>query len=547
VTELLQRKATVAVRLLSKKATFAPTDVVEVDVLGVDHAVRVTLWHLDRRVAEVTVEPGQTASFPPQPEGGYGVEAAGETAALDVLDDPLSRPRYGFVSHYEPGRETAGVATLVRRLHLNAVQFYDWMYRHARLLPPQDEFEDALGQPVSLTTVRELVEAVQEAGSLPMAYAAVYAVGKDERERWKDIALYRSDGKPWTLGEDFLWIVDPTNERWLAVFANELRGAMQQVGFAGFHLDQYGAPKRALRAGGTVIDLAEEFPRLINRLAAELPGARLIFNNVNDFPTSTTANAEQAAIYIEVWPPHEQLAHLAELVSKARRLAPGKGVILAAYLAPYSGDHETASGAERLLLATVFSHGGSVLLHGEERAALTEAYYVRHAELADGFVEVARRYYDFAVRYGDLLFDAGATDITRTHHSGENQEIKVDAPVPVATDCVPGVLWARVVRCSHGLLVSLIDLSEQTDTLWNAPKRSAGVLSGVRVALERTSPTSIFFASPESSPALQRLEPERDGRYDAVSLPPFSTWALIWVRDETATVAAATTTKTTEA
>ena len=539
MTELLPRKATVAVQVLPTKATFAPTDPVEVEIRGVDHAVPVTLWRLDRRVAEVTVEPGETARFPPQPEGGYGVEVGPQTGAatgaLDVLADPLSRPRYGFVSHYEPGRETAGVAELVRRLHLNAVQFYDWMYRHAQLLPPQNEFDDALGQPVSLTTVRELVEAVQGAGSLPMAYAAVYAVGKEERERWSDIALYRSDGEPWTLGEDFLWNVDPTNERWLSFFAAELRGALEQVGFVGFHLDQYGAPKRALRADGTVIDLAEEFPRLIDRLAAELPEARLIFNNVNDFPTFSTAKAPQDAIYIEVWPPHEQLAHLAELVSQARLLAPGKGVILAAYLAPYAEDEETASAAERLLLATVFSHGGSVLLHGEERAALTEAYYVRHAELTDATLDVTRRYYDFAVRYGDLLFDPSATDVTRTHLAGENQEVRVEAPVLVATDCVPGVLWARVIRCSHGLLVSLIDLSVQTDVGWNAPKRPAGLLDGVRVALERTSPTSVFFASPESSPALQPLTPERDGRHDVVSLPPFSTWALIWVRDEPTT------------
>jgi dextranase len=532
VTELVQRKATVGVRLLSRKATFAPADPVEVDVLGVDLPVRVALWHLDRCVAEVTVEPGGTASFPPQPEGGYGVEAAGESAALDVLADPLSRPRYGFVSHYEPGRQTAGVADLVRRLHLNAVQFYDWMYRHARLLPPQAEFEDALGQPVSLTTVRELIEAVRDAGSLPLGYAAVYAVGKEERERWNEIALYRSDGEPWTLGENFLWNVDPTDERWLAFFADELRGATEQVGFAGFHLDQYGAPKRALRVDGTVIDLAEEFPRLIDRLAAELPEARLIFNNVNDFPTWSTARAAQDAIYIEVWPPHDELAHLAELVSKARLLAPDKAVILATYLAPYTGDQETASAAERLLLATVFSHGGSVLLHGEERAVLTEAYYVRHAELTDAAVEVARRYFDFAVRYGDLLFDADATDVTRTHLTGENQEVRVEAPVPVATDCLPGVLWARVVRCSRGLLVSLIDLSGQSDARWNAPKRPARVLEGVRVAIERTSPTSILFASPEDSPALQRLEPERDGRHDVVTVPSFSTWALIWIRDE---------------
>ena len=520
------------VEVLPTKATFAPGDAVEVDVRGVADRTEVMLWHLDRLVATVIVEPGETATFPPQPEGGYGVEAGGETSALDVLADPLSRPRYGFVSHYEPGRDTAGVADQVRRLHLNAVQFYDWMYRHARLLPPQDVFDDALGQPISLATVRELAEAVRRAGSLPLAYAAVYAVGKQERARWSEIALTHSDGTPWTLGDDFLWIVDPTDEGWLRFFAGELRAAADNVGFAGFHLDQYGAPKLALRPDGTVVDLARGFPLLIDRVAAELPDARLIFNNVNDFPTESTARADQDAIYIEVWPPHDELGHLAGLAAKARLLAPDKPVILAAYLSQFGDDEATASAAERLQLATIFSHGASVLLHGEERAVLTDPYYVRHTDVQDATLEVSRRYYDFAVRYGDLLFDPTAVDVTRTRIAPETQEVTVAAPVPVATDCVAGALWARVVRGAHGLLVSLVDLSGQGDVLWKAPKRPPRPLADVRLRIERTTPMSIRFASPESSPSLQRLEPERQARHDVVTLPPFSTWGLVWISDE---------------
>jgi dextranase len=536
MTGILEPKASPSlvggIEVLPTKATFAPGDPIVIDVSGTADPTDVTLWHLGRLVAAVTVEPGETATFPPQPEGGYGVEAGGETSALDVLADPLSRPRYGFVSHYEPGRDTAGVTDQVRRLHLNAVQFYDWMYRHAQLLPPQDEFDDALGQPVSLATVRELVEAVQRAGSLPFAYAAVYAVGKHERARWSEIALVRSDGTPWTLGEDFLWIVDPTDESWLRFFAGELRAAVDNVGFAGFHLDQYGAPKRALRSDGTVIDLARGFPLLIDRIAAELPDARLIFNNVNDFPTESTASADQHAIYIEIWPPHDELGHLAGLAAKARLLAPGKAVILAAYLSQFARDEATASAAERLLLATVFSHGASVLLHGEERAVLTDPYYVRHAEVQDATREMSRRYYDFAVRYGDLLFDPTAVDVTRTYIAPETQEVTVVAPVPVATDCIAGALWVRVIRGAHGLLVSLVDLSGQSDVLWRAPKRPPRPLADVRLRIERTAPTSIRFASPESSPSLQRLEPARKGRHDVVTLPPFSTWGLVWISDE---------------
>ena len=535
MTEVLAARASDhvrnAVELLPVKATFAPGEPIEIEARGATAPIEVSLWHLGERIATTTAAPGASAVFPAQREGGYGVEAEGTTGALDVLADPLTRPRYGFVARYERGRDPAGVADHVRRLHLNCIQFYDWMYRHARLLPPQDEFEDALGRSVSLTTVRALAAGVRAAGSLPLGYAAVYAVGRDERPAWAEIELLRPDGTTWALG-DFLWNVDPSDERWLAFFTAELRQAAEQVGFAGFHLDQYGAPKRARRRDGVLVDLAEAFPRLIDRVAADLPQARLIFNNVNDFPSWTTTRANQDAIYIEVWPPHDELAHLAALIEKARLLAPEKPVILATYLSPFSDDEAAASAAERLLLATVFSHGATPLLHGEERAVLTDPYYVRHAEVSDETRDLTRRYYDFAVRYGDLLFDRTAVDVTRTHIAPETREVTIDAPVPVATDPVAGALWTRVVRGRHGLLVSLIDLSAQTETRWNAPKRATAPLKGIRVAVERTGLGSICFASPEESPGLRPLEPTRLGVNDIVELPPFTTWALLWIRNE---------------
>ncbi|MEJ2357618.1 MAG: glycoside hydrolase family 66 protein [Deinococcales bacterium] len=521
--------------LLPSKATFAPGEAIEIEVRGATGPVGLSLWHLDRRVAEATLPAGETtAGFPAQPEGGYGVEADGVRTAVDVLADPLARPRYGFVSDYADGRATEGVADNVRRLHLNAVQFYDWMYRHAELLPPQDAFEDALGRRLSLDAVRRLVQAVQSAGASALGYAAVYAAGREAWSRWRDQGLFRADGTPWSLGEDFLWNVDPTSERWLAHLATDLRAAMERVGFDGFHLDQYGAPKRAQRADGTVVDLARAFPALIDRLADELPGARLIFNNVHDVPTWTTARTRQHATYIEVWPPHVRLRHLAELVGKALALGPDRTPILAAYLSTYREDEEAASAAERLLLATVWSHGGGALLHGEEDAVLTDPYYVDHHRLGPASLAATRRSYDFAVRYGDLLFDRGAVDVTRTVLGGINQEIRVEAAVPVTVDPEPGALWARAVRTRRGLLLSLLDLSPQADDLWDAGKRPGRPLTGVRVAVERVggSAPAFRFAEPDERPAMLALEPEPEGRDDVVELPPFGTWALVWIRDD---------------
>ncbi len=516
--------------LLPTKATFLPGEPIEIEVRGT--AAPVSLWRLDERVAEVEPENGM-ARFRPQPEGGYGVEGGRATSALDVLADPLSRPRYGFVARYDKGRDVTGVAENVRRLHLNAMQFYDWMYRHGSLTPPEDDFEDALGQAVSLDTVRRLAAAITEAGSAPMAYAAVYAVGHEEWPEWEDAGLFRADGTPWTLGEDFLWNVDPTNMRWVAHFVDDLHAAIAAGGFAGFHLDQYGAPKRALRSDGSEVDLADAFPALLEQLAVDVPDARMIFNNVNDFPTWATARATQSAVYIEVWAPHVRLAHLAELVTKARSYAPGKAVILAAYLSSYRGEETAACATERLQHAVVFSHGGTVLLHGEENAVLTEAYYVSNKELSAESEDAARRCYDFAVRYGDLLFDPETEDVTRMVLGGESVEVKVDAGVRVSTDCEPGSLWVRAIRTSHGLLLSLIDLSAQVDDLWDAPKHPAPQLAGVRVAIERVhkSAPTIAFAEPDENPGLVRLESSYDLRHDIVELPPFGPWALVLIRE----------------
>jgi dextranase len=518
--------------LLPTKAAFGVDEVVEVEVRGSAGPSRLSLWRLHTKLAEVVVdESASTAAFGVLEAGGYGVEADdGARTALDVQVAPLQRLRYGFVSDYTPGRSVAKVTDNLRRLHLNAVQFYDWMYRHAELLPPNDVFEDALGRAVSIETVRTLTAAVRDVGSSPLGYAAVYAVGREVRDEWADDLLYRADGSPWMLA-DFLWIVDPSCSRWLDYLTDELIAARREAGFAGFHLDQYGAPKLAARSDGTTVDLAVAFPALIERVRAALPEATLVFNNVNDFPTWATARAPQDAVYIEVWPPHERLDHLGELAARARALVPEKPVSLAAYLSSYSRDDETARAAMCLELATVFSHGATCLLHGEEDAILVDPYYVRHEHMDAPGVAAARDFYDFAVRYGDLLFDRDAVDVTRMFLGGVNTELRVQGSSTVATDCTPGTVWARVIKCQEGLVVSLIDLTAQTEVAWDAKKVPGGSLGGLTVSFERVGATAprIFTASPEA-PAAQELESRLEEGYDVVRVPECATWALVWAR-----------------
>jgi dextranase len=520
------------VELLPRKATFAPDEPLVLDAAGVVGRGEVRLLRLDEEVALARVRAGaRRVELPPQPEGGYGIElglgsGARWNGALDVLADPLRRPRYGFVSRFDAGRDPGPVVEHARRFHLNVVQFYDWMYRHASLLPPRPRFRDALGRELSLTTVRRLAAGLRAAGSAPLGYAAVYAVGRDELPRWEHALLLDGAGKPWTLGKDFLWIVDPSDRDWSRQFGRELRAALD-VGFAGFHLDQYGAPQRALRRDGTEVDLADAFPRLIRSVRRAVPDARLIFNNVNHFPTWTTARAPVDVVYVEVWPPHTTLAHLVDLVARARALAPGKPVVLAAYLSCFGRAPEREGvAAAQLLTATVASSGGFHLLHGEEGAVLIDPYYPNHHRLGASAVRALQPWQDFAVRYGDLLHDERAVDVTRAVTGGINEELRVEAPVPVATDPVAGSLWVRVVETAEGRVVHLVDLSAQTTDGWDEPKTPLRRLAGVSL---RVTSSSAAVAQPHT-PGLRSLKAERSGRSATFALPAIRGWAVVLLR-----------------
>ena len=125
--------------------------------------VSVVVTHLGDEVrrSDEKVTVGRTpVSLGVVDEGSFAVRidaADGSTAstAFDVTANALARPRYGFVTDFLPGRVDGDeVADSLRAFHLNAVQFYDWMYRHASLLPPSDDFVDALDRSLSLASVR---------------------------------------------------------------------------------------------------------------------------------------------------------------------------------------------------------------------------------------------------------------------------------------------------------------------------------------------------------------------------------------------------------
>lgn len=528
-----EMSATPGPELLPCASVYPAGGRVRVEVRGVDGPGRLTAWHLGDPVRGIDVESDGVVDLGELPPGGYLVEFAGARTAVDVTTDARSVLRYGFVADFRPGRDVAAVRDNLRRLHLTGVQFYDWAYRHADLLGGGTDYLDALGQPVSLDTVRSLVAVCHEIGSDALGYAAVYAVGPQEWPAWEHDALLTAEGSTYALG-DFLFLVDPAAEDWLLHFISDLDAAVTQVGFDGFHLDQYGYPKRALRADGYTIDLADSFPRMIGGARTEFPAARLVFNNVNDFPTWATAEAPQDAVYIEVWKPQVGLEHLAQTATRARALAGGKPVVIAAYQHVYeSVPAGQADLSASFTMATLFSHGVTHLLAGEADRILTDPYYVRNHQVAPSTEDLLRRYYDFAVAYSELLFDPALVDVTSSVVSDYNGDIDVVFQgYEVDQIARPGLVWRRVAALPDGRYVMhLINLTGQHDTAWDAPRQSPVDPGPATLTVRRTGPgmPRVRLASPDADLHLRDVPLTANGEFATGVLPAPAVWQLLLI------------------
>ncbi|GAB3173304.1 hypothetical protein GCM10027059_44070 [Myceligenerans halotolerans] len=522
--------------MLPTRSVFRPGDHVAVELRGTNLPAEgtLTVWRLGEPVHSQPLGAGAVQTLPPLPPGGYGLELESATGlvrtAAEVAREEWSALRYGFVASYRPAKDVRAVAELARRLHLTGIQFYDWAYRHADLLGGGEAYDDALGQPVTLDTVRRLVEALRDAGTASFGYAAVYAVGPEEWPEWRQHALLRPTGEPYALG-DFLYLLDPAAPAWLEHFREDLAKSVEQVGFDGFHLDQYGYPKHAALPDGTPVDMAGSFVRLIKAVHDRLPESRLIFNNVNDFPTWDTASAPQDAVYIEPWEPVLTLGALADVVKRARAASGDKPVVLAAYQHVYDqAPAEAADRATRLTMATLFSHGATQLLAGEHGNLLVDPYYVRNHEAEAGTLDVLARWYDFLVEHDALLLDPDIVEVTASYTGDYNDDLDVRfTRVGVTGNAEAGAVWRRVTRTPEGLVVHLINLAGQPDTLWDAPREAPGVVGEgqLRFRYVRGRTPRVRVADPDGSARLLDLDVRLDGDHAVATLPPLTIWQVI--------------------
>jgi dextranase len=537
------------------KATYKPGERVEFLItltnlltqsLSVDVAVSVKhlAGEITRLAQPVDLPPGgqqtfRLAWYPPLDAlMGYGADLSvqdesGRTlvvdhTAFDVLEHWTQAPRYGFLTDFAPGRANVDetMASLVR-YHINGLQFYDWMYRHDEYLTNQEPYRDPLGREVSRRTIDALIDAAHIHNIAAMPYTAIYGASLPFFEVHRDWALYEADGGPYLFGENFLAIMNPDPASpWTAHLMHQFTTILEQTDFDGIHLDQYGDPKTAYSAAGNRVDLAQVIPGFINltheTVAAVRPEATVTFNCVNNWPIETVAKTRQDFIYIEVWPPHTLYKDLYTLIVEAQALSGGKPVVLAAYIDPIRARNA------RLADAVIFASGGYHIELGESEAMLADAYFPKYKPIGDELAAVMYRYYDFAVRYENVL-SIGTRDTT-----GESGGKVAIEGVKTDPDRVYKKVWVITRRGEDFETISLINLLDIPSPEWNGlllvdptPLGELRVHYQMDREVQRVWLASPDFASPQAIP-LEFSTGKFNGKsYVEFLVPRLEYWDLV--------------------
>ncbi|HWP21949.1 MAG TPA: glycoside hydrolase family 66 protein [Candidatus Cryosericum sp.] len=440
--------------------------------------------------------------------------------------------RYGFLSDFAPEEADEADVLAMAKHHVNAVQFYDWSFRHDTLVSETKEYADMMGKRNSLFVVRRKIEACHKRGMRALGYGAVYAASEAFAAQHEDWRLYARANEPLRFIDVFA--IMNLESGWREHIISQYCAAAN-AGFDGVHMDTYGFPKTAIDSTGSIVHLEDDFAPLIERTRAALPEATLVFNNVGGWPVERTMDSPVDAVYIEVWPPFERYEHIKQLILSAK--AAKKPVVLAAYPAPFRLDTpERALEAQLVLMSAIAAHGATQLWFGEENAALTQGYYADYARLSAEQEHLLRTYDDFIVRYEDLLFDDTLQDVSMTHCGWDNEEYACSAPYSVCGE--GGKLWLILREQGKRKLITLINLTGDDSSLWNAGRNAPEPICDITLKVQAFSPVArAWTASPDcnsgaAEPVAVVREQGMRGDVLTICLPKLERFAILYLETE---------------
>lgn len=496
-----------------RRGSFEPGMPIQLQVenWGNSQYVKIVIKSYDTIVSEQLIpltNGSQMINLPAIPceYGGFGVEAvflandkevATRYTAFDYA--PVNKVvRYGFLSDFSPEDTDSVDIVCMSKMHINAVQFYDWSCRHDNLVPQDDVYMDMMGKVNSLSSIRRKIQLCHEYGMQAIGYGAIYAASEAYQRSHPDQSLFDRRGQPLCFIDTFYIMNIAKESDWHTHIIDQYQRAISEVGFDGIHMDTYGFPKEALNSAGEKQYLAEQIPSLIDNayqvLSQKNKRPWIIFNHVGGWPLNETREANLAATYIEVWPPRSRYRHLGEIIELAKRSS-DRPVIIAAYPAPFRTESpEEAIECQLLLSFVIAMYGATQLFLGENRGVITQGYYADYSRISKEQFESLRAYQDFFVRYEEIFLDRTLMDVSMTHQAWDNHEYMFEPEG--SADGEGNTLWFHIRQNKTRKIVCVVNLLGNND-LWNEGKcrpPKCEITCTIQVLRQ---PSKVYYASPD--------------------------------------------------
>jgi dextranase len=458
---------------------------------------------------------------------GYGVDVDlvvggkardSRSSAIDVSSDWTRFPRMGFFSEYPAGDDAQSKAAALAKFHLNAIQFYDWKWTHDRLVPidtdgqPLNVFTQVGGRVQSFQTVKDKIAALHARNMAALSYTLMYGDSGNDTPEHVEWAAFKKpnstrleDIRRHDAGTYKIWVMDVSNPEWKAHIFGQFRDALAQAGFDGIHLDNLGGDGCYKYNSDVGIPEREEFPNFIAEARAALrarhPRAVVTHNDVMGNYLPEIARSDANVYYSEVWSRHTY-RDLRDNVLEAQAAGHGKPVVLAAYInrKPWDEIGDPAQpplptyvndASAKLLDACLFAHGAFHIELGDDGQMLVNEYFpARTPRMHAGLQRAMRDYYDFAVRYENLLAD-GLRDV-----SGERRVSSATHRLSPGGE--PGAIWTVArERADGALALNLINLNG-VDDHWRNPSANPTPQSNIALQVRTGRKIQrIFVASPD--------------------------------------------------
>ena len=344
--------------------------------------VHFSVSHLGAEIdsGNATVENGKatwTYTTPSEDNQGYLVTATGADdthaeTALDVSSSWTRFPRMGYVSHFKPTAPegTDGHTTyesflfqkpqdyinkLSQDYHINALQYYDWQYRHDQPVATGDFAEKWPlwydNTYAAKKTVSDYETAATNAGMGSLAYSMAYAAndGYDSSRIPDEWILRNDDGSYWRrdLGsqwwvntpegtpkpENHMTMMNVNTQGWRDYITDQYVTQKDTFGFDGTHIDTLGQTVKK-DASGNSVDLTDGLTALVNETASKT-GTATGINLPDGAGTDKIGPSSASYIYTELWDHNETNQQVASYLQGARDKSANKPQIVAAYANNY--------------------------------------------------------------------------------------------------------------------------------------------------------------------------------------------------------------------